>query len=212
MKLKYIEISRHGLLVDESAEIKENDWCVNIGRLNEIIIPPDNIIGKADYTAKVLIGSSWRKIICAEKELNLDLPILPNWRGWEVRKEANELRSRGSIIKHPDPNTNVFESGLYQGFIAGYNYNKAKYTEEQLFSFLDNEDNHTEGELGYPCIDISAFKYYIKSLQKVPKYIVLESNTIVIGHTGTQNIFGETLKLATNSEGKQEVIIKEIIY
>jgi len=43
-----------------------------------------------------------------------------------VEEAANDLRLRGSIIKHPDPNTNVFESGIYQGFIAGANWQKSQ--------------------------------------------------------------------------------------
>ena len=53
---------QHIYITDDS-EIKEGDWCINTGRLNETIIFPDKIIGKADYTASVLIGSDWKKII-----------------------------------------------------------------------------------------------------------------------------------------------------
>jgi hypothetical protein len=51
------------IYITSDEEIKDGDWCINIGRLNETIIFPDKIIGKADYTADVLIGSNWRKII-----------------------------------------------------------------------------------------------------------------------------------------------------
>jgi hypothetical protein len=54
--------NRH-IYITSDEEIKEGDWCINIGRLNETIIFPDKIIGKADYTADVLMGSNWRKII-----------------------------------------------------------------------------------------------------------------------------------------------------
>ena len=49
-------------------EIKEGDWCINTCRLNETIIFPDKIIGKADYTANLLIGSSWNKIILTDNK------------------------------------------------------------------------------------------------------------------------------------------------
>ena len=51
------------IYITNDETIKEGDWCINTGRLNETIIFPDEIIGKADYTANVLIGSSWKKII-----------------------------------------------------------------------------------------------------------------------------------------------------
>jgi hypothetical protein len=51
------------IYITSDEEIKNGDWCINIGRLNETIIFPDKIIGKADYTANVLKGSNWRKII-----------------------------------------------------------------------------------------------------------------------------------------------------
>jgi hypothetical protein len=40
--------------------------------------------------------------------------------GYDLDELADKYRSNGSIIKHPDPNTNVFESGIYQGFRAGF--------------------------------------------------------------------------------------------
>jgi hypothetical protein len=59
------------IYITSDEEIKEDNWCINIGRLNETIIFPDKIIGKADYTAKVLKGSNWRKII-----LTTDLKLI----------------------------------------------------------------------------------------------------------------------------------------
>lgn len=61
------------------------------------------------------------------------------------------------------------------------------------------------------------FKDKIKSLQKLPKYIVVESEIVQnFNNHGTGEIFQNDMKeqpkLITNSEGKQEVIIKELIY
>ena len=59
----YGKEANQNIYITSDEEIKEGDWCINIGRLNETIIFPDKIIGKADYTASVLIGSNWKKII-----------------------------------------------------------------------------------------------------------------------------------------------------
>jgi hypothetical protein len=61
--MKNIHKINNNIYITSDEEIKDGDWCINIGRLNETIIFPDKIIGKADYTADVLIGSNWRKII-----------------------------------------------------------------------------------------------------------------------------------------------------
>ena len=51
------------IYITSDEKIKEGDWCINTGRLNETTMFPDMIIGKADYTAKALINTGWKKII-----------------------------------------------------------------------------------------------------------------------------------------------------
>ena len=93
------------IYITSNEEIKNGDWCINIGRLNETIIFPDKIIGKADYTADVLIGSNWRKIILTtDCDLIADSvqAIDDEFLGWfvknpscervEINKEWNEER------------------------------------------------------------------------------------------------------------------------
>jgi hypothetical protein len=63
------------------------------------------------------------------------VPLLPKQEE-EVYKLADEFRSKGSIIKHPDPYTNVFESGIYQGFIAGYKAASKKWSDEDMIDLL----------------------------------------------------------------------------
>jgi hypothetical protein len=58
-----LQVTNQHIYITDDSEIKKGDWCINTGRLNETIIFPDKIIGKADYTASVLIGSDWKKII-----------------------------------------------------------------------------------------------------------------------------------------------------
>lgn len=108
------------------------------------------------------------KILC---QLKSDSPIegVPIAEEISVEELANYIRSYSSIIKHSDPNTNVFESGIYQGFKAGYNLlNKERgYSEEEMRkSFdagvnygLDNEEDALQR--GY---EINDFTHYIQSL------------------------------------------------
>ena len=86
MKLKYININGYGVLVDESAEIKEGILTI----VNDEIIKIKSIVGD-NLIFHRLIGDNlngetysfhasncYGQIIVAEKELNLDVPILPN--------------------------------------------------------------------------------------------------------------------------------------
>lgn len=75
MKLKYLNINGHGVLVDESTEIlpcKPSNVC-----LAHKTKPCDKCNRYQGF-----------KIIFAEKELNLNVPILPDWKEWEVEQLA----------------------------------------------------------------------------------------------------------------------------
>ena len=189
MKLKYIDINRYGILVDESAEIKEGDLCFNafMGCLTARVSALKPSLQNHEYPSY--------KIMFAEKELNLNVPQL-NWREWEVEQLA---------IKNANDN---FESGNSQwvnGFIAGYNHSKAKYTEENLkFIFECGRNFQLTGE--------NNFKESIQSLQKLPTHIVMESEEDGDCEFGGREFINYSPKLITNSESKQEGIIKEIIY
>ena len=43
-------------------------------------------------------------------------------------------------------------------FIAG-----AKWDQERILAFINDEDNHTEGELGNSCIDVQTLINFIKA-------------------------------------------------
>ena len=213
MKLKYININGHGVLVDESAEITGYlyEWLYNTktGETSNIGEPDENDV----------------KIIFAEKELNLDVPILSNWRNWEVEQLVKEKYS----IPFPNKFSNMNQEAYKEryAFIAGYNHNKAKYTEEDLRKAIEMA---REGTLDYTFGD----PYYefeqgedviIQSLQRYPKHIVMESEQVIKEEYKTCPYVKEVgciknictcyyfkPKLITNSENKQEGIIKEIIY
>lgn len=194
MKLKYININGYGVLVDESAEIKHDDFYLDLDT---------NII----YYLVTKPNGNAAKIIFAEKELNLDVPVLPNWREWEVEQEALyflELQPKQILTKDK-------EIGLLTGFIAGYNHNKAKYTEEDLKEALFAALNHDKEECCVTHTRDSIVRSVIQSLQKYPKYVVMENEqTWEDFKNGDYQI--ERPKLITNSEGKQEGIIKELIW
>ena len=51
-------------------EIKKGDWCATTNT------KADSFVGKADYTAKMLRGSYWKKIV-ASTDSSLNLPLIP---------------------------------------------------------------------------------------------------------------------------------------
>ncbi|HMT01786.1 MAG TPA: hypothetical protein PKD00_00510 [Burkholderiales bacterium] len=187
MTLRYIDINGFGVLVDESAETKQGDLCYAI--LSKQIF--ENINPNLNSPDKC-------KIVFAEKELNLDsVPILPNWREFN-NQEVFRLATEFAIKEKGNP------KDLTLGFITGYNHNKAKYTEEDLeIAFGLGAANNANGK--------PSFKEVKQSLQKIPKYIVMESELNLNGKNGLERA-SFIPKLIINSEGKQEGIIKEIIY
>ena len=47
----------------------------------------------------------------------------------------------------------------YNDFIAGANYQA-----ERILAFINDEDNHTEGELGNSCIDAQTLVNFIRTM------------------------------------------------
>lgn len=196
------------------------------------------------------------KIIFAEKELNLycdgvkkegescnknnlctfpnckGVYILPNWREWRDNIENNSkihslvqdvITKEGRYWNDQDALEPV-----YYGFIAGYNYNKAKYTDEDLKEFGELVCWNIVGKTVTESLIKDLVKKVIQMFQKYPKYIVMESEIVKGKYIGRVKMgitpAGEPTyinegyeeiqqpKLTTNSEGKQVGIIKEIIY
>jgi len=225
MKLKYININGYGVLVDESAPIKEGDYMM-FNETSDIVkcTKSDAITVWSKYSQYDKEGTL--KVIFAEKELNLDVPVLPNWREWEVERLADKLKV--------DTTYRDYEHLVKRGIIIGLNHNKAKYTEEDLRKVF-----YTAIQLGInqhiASSNLSNLKFQneesvlnelIQSLQKLPKYIVMESEVVMVNYEGRNfgdkeslNPNGERsfyydkkLKLIANSEGKQEGVIKQIIW
>ena len=249
MTLEYININGFGVLVDESAEIKEGDLALIPGYAGFVVVgnvddmpysePHRNWQGLAcDTCFDVEAVSKFQKSIFAEKELNLDVPILPNWREWEVKRLAEEefnLTYTEESLENTNDDT-VFCAFL-DGFVACYNHFKVKHTEDlskaiQMAWEADSIDGTVDLNvvLKYGNNDDLRTKWteeeIIQSLQKYPRYIMLESEERFRCSTCNSNDLPKNNycksnckihsklqpKLITNSEGKQEGIIKEIIY
>ena len=240
-QLKYIDVNGYGILLDESAEIKEGDYiifkgqllkvdCFNDGVLPEFIHKYGNTLSTC-YNVKLGNYTCFpesiknNKIVFAEKELNLDVPVLPDWRNWEVEQFAksyvySKFDSDGIdwLIAKPMIDTYI------------YCHNKAKYTEEdleQMFMIGLNcsQEINMKGMTKEDGLNYQSNKLYkaIQSLKKIPKYIVMKDEKIEeIERDHDEDVNGDKafkhkcwqqrLKIITNSEGKPEGIIKEIIF
>jgi hypothetical protein len=186
MKLKFEPVNGYGVLVDEKAEIKKGDWLLEKGLIiNQF---PNYLTDLSDCN----------KIIFAEKELGLDVPVF-EWRDFEINELAED-ETNIRILRHKTPSQ--ISRQYYEGFIQGYKSNPAKFTEEDLRKAMDYVSQITNNRLKY--IDD-----YVKSLQKYPKYVVME--TEIVDFAAPDRIDYD-YKLFTNSEGKQQGTVKELIW
>jgi hypothetical protein len=138
-------------------------------------------------------------IVFAEKELGLDVPVF-EWRDFEVEKLA--------IKEFPhDTGMSIVARGAFR---KGYQSNPAKYTESDLRKAISMARDYPADVVGYQEDEI------IQSLQKFPKYVVMESELVDSGNHGSGEIFHnnriEEFTLFTNSERKQQGTIKELIW
>jgi predicted secreted protein len=197
MKLKFELVNGYGLLIDQEAEIKEGDYVTyqNAGL----------VITKILNTFESH-RTDCNKIIFAEKELGLDIPVF-EWRDFEVEKLA--------IKEFPhDTGMSIVARGAFR---KGYKSNPAKYTEEEMEEAIRLSFNNGYAQFTARNMDSEDYtEKYIQSLQKYPKYVVMESELVDSGNHGSGEIFHsnriEEFTLFTNSEGKQQGIIKKLIW
>lgn len=228
MKLKYINVNGYGILVDENAEIREGDFVFTEDLVHYPAMFPINKTRDffrcfetehyKDVPSTYFVGiegmfselSRCIKVIFAEPELNINVPVF-NWREWEVQQKAyNWLYDNEKNMPKGYP-----LKPMEYGFIAGYNHNKAKYTKEQVRSLVASVTeslSHNEPEEFEEW-----FERKLIVLQKTPKYIIMESEKV---YEKNREFYGPLHfnshitqpKLTTNSFGKQEGIIKEIVW
>jgi hypothetical protein len=186
MKLKFELLNGFGVLVDEEAEIREGDWffldMTDNDRPNELHQMGTNKKSKTggiNFSNNTAWTQCCFKIIFAEKELGLDVPVF-EWRDFEVEKLAET--SYGE--KESDANTDVtfaLAKGYINGFKDGHKSNPAKYTEEDLRKAIEMARRHDVNlHSGRGCTLIPQInnEEIIQSLQKYPKYAVMENNTV----------------------------------
>jgi hypothetical protein len=224
MKLKFELVNGYGVLVDKEAEIKEGEWAIEMYNGESKTIQPlkfHDENGNTWYVRRMNMNCSKNdpeahKIIFAEKELGIDVLVF-DWRDFEVEKLANE--------KYNDPL--VFSNGNIKklGFKEGYKSNPAKYTEEDIErAFIVGLNCSQEISLkGLPTDEGLDYQYkklnqFIQSLQKHPKYVVMEDYCTYgddcpsKGAYDKQHLCNVEYKLFTNSEGKQQGTVKELIW
>jgi hypothetical protein len=76
----------------------------------------------------------------------------------ETLEEAAEIHFKLQYLMAMDESLKHY---VITDFIQG-----AKWQQEKLLEFINDEDNHTEGELGNSCIDVQSLIYFIKQFKK----------------------------------------------
>jgi len=208
MKLKFELVNGYGILVDREVKIDKDDFYIS---WEDSYTTPKWVI----YCKSTgLNGKNPMKIIFAEKELGLDVPIF-EWRDFEVENNPNIHDWVQEVILKEGKYWNDQDAlePVYYGIIKGYKSNPAKYTEEDLRKAIEMARDYPADVVGYQKDEI------IQSLQKYPKYVVMEMKVV--------NDFGEPYsfddidfgvereyrpKLFTNSDGKSQGTVKELIW
>lgn len=186
-------VDGYTVLVDENTEIKEG-ICLRYVQDIPYIMKYDKGIDHKQY-----------KIIFADPELNLDLPIVPDWEQFHVEELAIKKFSNSQ-----------FHTTYRIGFIEGYNeYKDKKYTEEDLIKAMIMYIEQ------YKDVSKSAIQIrmdIIQSLKKLLKYIVVESEDVWIDtpqgkiNKTWQGLPMSKEKLITLPNGDVTGVIKEVIW
>ena len=206
MKLKYADIDGFGVLINNNVEIKPNTWYESF----KMLFLSDTIYNESNNPNNPSVARYNSAVIFAEKGLNLNIPILPNWKEWEVEQIAKEWASSYNYANGKQ------DVGI-ESFIAGYNCNNRLYTEDDLKRAILIAER---GIIDSSKIGVSIYTHddIVKALQKVPKYIEIESEYI----NGWSKLLVEKQndpkelhiqpKLVINSDGDKECVIKKIYY
>ena len=215
MKLKFELVNGYGVLVDEEAEIKPNTWYEN----NKVLFLSDAVYDEGNNPN---LNNKNNAVIFAEKELNLEGVPTFEWRDFEVEKLA-------SFHYGENRKTVEFEDGFRKGFKIGYKSNPAKYTDTDMLIIRNKLVDFL------PVSEVSSWdmiqaikKYtewldeYLDSLQKHPKYVVMETEEYHQRQLNSGLGYGYSdkfkrvtitiLKLFTNSEGRKQGTVKELIW
>jgi hypothetical protein len=199
MKLKFEFINGYGVLVDEKEEIISGDLILWNGKVKTAI--------DTTYTHPS------HKIIFAEKELGLDVPVF-EWRDFEPN-EKSLLSMFYNVCKATYPEFDEWiEAKEYKKWLN--KSNQAKFTEEDLQkAFHAGEERILKREYEKGLSELDSYTNLKKSLQKYPQYVVMESDVMNKDYTDESDKpyqECEIPRIFTNSDGKQQGIIKELIW
>jgi hypothetical protein len=214
MKLKFELVNGFGVLVDNEVEIKSDEFYISWE--DDYATPKWVIYCKSTG----LNGKNPMKIIFAEKELGIDVLVF-EWRDFELENNPEIHDWVQEVILKEGKHWNDQDAlePVYYGVIKGYKSNPAKYTEEDLrkitqASFIVMSNPETV------IADFDRwFEKRLQSLQKYPKYVVMESEYDCCkryvnckGCDATPEMINYRPKLFTNSDGKQQGTVKELIW
>jgi hypothetical protein len=207
MKLKFELVNGCGVLVENRLIVDGKKY---IDSINKAIHTWD--MGSGIHEGK----STWCDVIIfAEKELGLDVPVF-EWRDFEPN-EKSLLSMFYNVCKATYPEFDEWiEAKEYKKWLE--KSNPAKYTEDEVVEFVMSVIS--QYEFGNKNIhNRELITESLKSIQKYPKYVVMESEYDCCkryvnckGCDATSEMINYRLKLLTNSDGKQQGIVKEILW
>jgi len=173
-KLKFEVINGYGVLVEKEAEIRKDDFYIS---WEDSYTTPKWVI----YCKSTgLNGKNPMKIIFAEKELGIDVPVF-EWRDFELENNPEIHDWVQEVILKEGKHWNDQDAlePVYYGVIKGYKSNPAKYTEEEMEEAIRLSFNNGYAQFTARNMDSEDYtEKYIQSLQKYPKYVVMESNIV----------------------------------
>jgi hypothetical protein len=209
MRLKFELFNGYGALIDENLVLnKGNLYIDRDGKIKTVGKTEGGLI----YSIEDMDEDGFNhhyfdrnceimgKIIFAEKELGIDVPVF-EWRDFEVEKFAEKEFPHNTGMS-------IVARGAFK---KGYKSNQPKYTEEDLQkAFHAGEERILKREYEKGLSELDSYTNLKKSLQKYPQYVVMEETISLYKGNGT---YGSIIpRLYTNSDGKQQGKIQEIIW
>ena len=192
--IKAIQIDGYFVIVDSKVNINVKDWVIEYQK--------NDFEGELHFinTEYAIDDNIQHKIIASTKRIDAIIPLIV-FKEQTVEEYINILLN-DSFVSWNDDETKGYKTACIS--ILKNNqakYSDKKYTEANVFDFLNNEDNYTEGELGNSCIDVKTLKNYFKSLNqpKIPDVINLEMEEIEL-------IYDYAQRLKTTSTPEGEII------
>ena len=167
-ELILIRVNKGVVLVDKNIKLKECDS----GNFISLDFDEPLIVKSVSLIDDDLIHCNF-KITHASKELNLDVPELPDWKVFEIEMLG---RKYATINKF-----GVYDNTIKMAFEKGYNHNKdKKWTDEDIRNAFRAGERYGEDTACNAEIDLNLNEdLFLKSLEKLPSKIIMENNQII---------------------------------